>query len=241
MDVWDDATTPLEVPGMPRRPARRAPITADLNVWLECYGKLAAGLCARFPEKSPQLWAYQTTIIRAARNYETGAWVAYDCQYRREALAAKSLDCSTPNHRLYSETFTGRAKIFPRCNICLSDAHLANQCPSNPNPFAAWWGTESCRQPGPSSQWPLRAPGANRGQQQSACRNYNENRYMYPRCRYTHQCLECSQPHPYAHCPRNPSSKPYNRPRSSAKYQHLPPTHCFTLAAFASTQASSVH
>lgn len=142
MDVWDKATAPSEIPGVPRRPARRAPIT-NLNIWHECYGKMVAILCTRFPEKSPELWAYQSSIIRAARNYETGAWVAYDRQYRREALAAKILNWSTPNHQLYSEAFTGQVKIISRCSICLSNAHLANQCPSNPNPFAAWWAASN--------------------------------------------------------------------------------------------------
>ena len=52
---------------------------------------LAAILVTCFPEKAPELWAYQTTILRAARNYEGTAWVTYDRQFCREALARKDL------------------------------------------------------------------------------------------------------------------------------------------------------
>ncbi len=46
----------------------------------------------------PELFAYQATIVRAERNYEAGWWVAYDRQFRREALARKDLNCRPPTH-----------------------------------------------------------------------------------------------------------------------------------------------
>eukprot|EP00731_Ephydatia_muelleri_P008707 Em0004g1045a len=45
-------------------------------------------------------------------------WVAYDRQYRREALARKDLNWSATNSRLYNEAFTGCAKAIPRCCHC---------------------------------------------------------------------------------------------------------------------------
>ena len=222
-DAWEEPLV-SDPSGMNRRPSRRAPVT-DLNIWLDCYGRLAALLSTRFPEKAPEFWAYQSTIVRAARNYEGATWVAYDRQYRREALANKNLNWSVPNPRLYSEAFTGRARSIPRCQVCLSDTHAAQQCPSNPNPFAAFgWGLDT-RQMAPSVQWPVRTPTASRTQN-PVCRNYNENRCSYPKCRYVHQCLECGYPHPYVHCPRNPASqafRPGNRSRSPIRQARQPP------------------
>ena len=42
------------------------------------------------------------------------------------------------------------------------------------------------------------------------CRNYNENRCRYSRCRYIHLCLGCAGQHPALQCPRrlSPSVKP---------------------------------
>ena len=76
-DAWQDDLS-SEPPNLPHRPTRRAPVT-DISVWLECYFRMAAIIVTRFPEKAPELWAYQATILRAAQNYEGTAWVAYDC------------------------------------------------------------------------------------------------------------------------------------------------------------------
>jgi len=53
---------------------------------------MGAFLASRFPLKAPELFSYMASIIRAERNYESRRWVAYDRQYRREALARRSLD-----------------------------------------------------------------------------------------------------------------------------------------------------
>ena len=90
----------------------RLPVTA-LSQWLEKYSVLAAVLAHRFPEKAPELFAYQAHIIRCERNYQRQQWVAYDRRYRKEALATRSLDWSLPNQRLFQEAFTGRARDIP--------------------------------------------------------------------------------------------------------------------------------
>ena len=85
------------------------------------------------PHQSAEMWVYQSAIIRAARNFKGTAWVAYDHQYRREALARKDLNWSVVNSRLYSEAFTSRSKVIPRCRYCLSETHDLRACPSNPD------------------------------------------------------------------------------------------------------------
>jgi len=74
---------------------------------------MVALVVTRFPHKAPQLFAYQAAIARAERNYEAGRWVAYDRQFRREALMRQDLNWSVPDKRLYSEAFTGRARSIP--------------------------------------------------------------------------------------------------------------------------------
>ncbi len=78
---------------------------------------MAAALAQRFPEKAPELFAYQAHIIRCERNYQRQQWVAYDRRFRKEALALKSLDWSVPNQRLFQEAFTEREKDIPRCQL----------------------------------------------------------------------------------------------------------------------------
>ena len=93
----DDLPTPG--PGQPPLPAR--PPIQDITTWVEKFSLMAAILATRFPEKAPELFAYQASIVRAERNFEGRRWVTYDRCYRREALATKDLNWSAPNLRLY--------------------------------------------------------------------------------------------------------------------------------------------
>ena len=141
---------PTQVPGRPPPPAR-LPIT-DISIWVERYSLMAATLAARFPEKAPELFAYQATIVRAERNYDTGRWVLNDRQFRREALARKDRNWSITDPRLYNEAFTGRARAIPRCTFCLHDDHTGQYCPQNPNrPWLGWIPETAMWQPMPSS------------------------------------------------------------------------------------------
>lgn len=112
---------------------RRAPVQ-DMSLWIEYYSCMAAVLVSRFPDKGPELWTYQASIVWAARNFEGSTRVPYNRQYRWEALARKSLNWSQVNSRLYNEAFTGRAKVIPRCHHCLSDTQAASACLLNASP-----------------------------------------------------------------------------------------------------------
>eukprot|EP00731_Ephydatia_muelleri_P020618 Em0013g345a len=142
-----------------------------ISLWIECFSRMAAVLVTRYPDKGPELWAYQASIVRAARNYEGLAWVAYDRQYRREALARKDLKWSATNSRLYNEAFTGRAKAIPRCRHCLSDSHTTAHCTLD-----ATLGTPTQVHPNAGSS------------SSEICRSYNAGRCQYVRCRYRHVC-----------------------------------------------------
>ena len=198
-DIWPDEPSGSDSTHTPRRPSK--PPVTSIRTWLECYGRMAAVLTARFPEKAAELWAYQTSIIHAAHTYEGANWVAYDRLYWREKLAAKDLNWSVPSQRLYSEAFTGRAKRQPQCPHCLSEDHAAAGCPHNLNPPNVGWfqGTPQpqfgTHQPGPSSTLPKVNP------RQEICRNFNGGRCRFTRCRFLHACSECAGPHAAMHCP----------------------------------------
>ena len=80
-DTWhEDGHASLDGGEAQRRHSRRPPVT-DTMTWLQCYVRLAEVLSTRYPDKAQELWAYQSLIIRAARNYLGQAWMAYDCLY----------------------------------------------------------------------------------------------------------------------------------------------------------------
>ena len=134
VSVEDDS---LHSTGRPH-PAR-LPITS-ISQWLERFSMMAAIIVTRFPLKAPELLAYQSLIVRAQCNYEGEHWVAYDRQFRREALARRDLNWSVPDSRLYQEEFTGRALFLTRCSYCLAEDHSSTQCSRNPNrpTFPPW-------------------------------------------------------------------------------------------------------
>eukprot|EP00731_Ephydatia_muelleri_P038276 Em0703g1a len=77
-DAWqEESQSGTDGNPMVRRLVRRAPLT-EITLWLEGFAQLASVLTTTHPTKSAELWAYQSAIIRAARNFEGTAWVAYD-------------------------------------------------------------------------------------------------------------------------------------------------------------------
>ena len=130
--------------------------------------------------------------------------MAYDRQFRREALARRSLDWSTPDPRLYSEAFTGRARSIPRCSVCLQNDHQVQNCPLNPD--RPWWAG-----PPGAVPWSMPPVGQSQGMSSSSkpsrkaievCQRFNEGRCRHPTCQYIHTCSECNGNHPVIHCGR---------------------------------------
>ena len=193
-DMWHEDGHASPDGGEAQRCPPHCPPLTDIMTWLQCYASLAAVLSTRYPDKAPELWAYQSLIIRAARNYERQAWVAYDHQYRREALAKGDLNWSTLDSRLYNEAFMGRARAIAHCQHCLSEALGSVNCPSNPNP---------------SSYQPLvevgNAPGTllGAGSRQEICKCFNKGRCRFLHSKYLHICKECFHPHLWITCRNN--------------------------------------
>ena len=124
-------------PRPPGKPAPARPPIQCISQWSERFCLMARILPTKFPEKAPEFFAYHASIIRVERNYEKHRWVAYDRQYRREALARKDLNWSAENSWLYNEAFTGRAKAIPRCAYCLQDYHVESLCPVIPTNWSS--------------------------------------------------------------------------------------------------------
>ena len=184
---------------------------------------MAAIIVSRFPKKAPELFAYQASIVRAARNYEDDCWVTYDRQFRREALAKKDLDWSVPNIRLYNEAFTGRARTIPRCSFCLQDDHSSQDCSKNPaRAWQQWYQVNLMSTQTPQqTHTPLLDPAT--GQQ--TCKRFNRGACRDPaRCKYKHVCFDCGGSHAISQCPLHAKARSgYNRPGLAMPKRDAPP------------------
>jgi hypothetical protein len=174
----------------------RRPSVTEISVWMECFATLAALVSYRYPGKAPQLFAYCRTIVRASRNYEGLAWVAYDNAFRRQAAIRRSYEWGSIDPVLYNEAFTGRARIKTRCHHCLSDTHTSDECVSTPPRLV--WASDSARPQGARQQI-RRQP-----RQVQVCGLFNlakGNSCSYQRCKYAHICSNCYLgPHPASRC-----------------------------------------
>ncbi len=189
--------TPEDSPTQPTGSRRRI---VTLSQWLERFSIMAATIATRFPKKAPELFAYQALIIRAERTFESACWVAYDRQFRRQALSRGDLNWSVPDARLYNISFTGRAKAINRCAECYSEDHLADRCPTlinqsltalvqaaaSPHAYQVNAGPQTF--PPHKLNQTLALPGA----AQETCRRYNAGTCRSRMCKYVHVCIDCA-------------------------------------------------
>ena len=198
VEMSEIAADEFPTPNLGQPPTPSRPPIHDISIWMEKFAVMAAILAARFPEKSPELFAYLAAIVRAERNFDNQCWVAYDRCYRREALGQKDLNWSIPNIRLYNEAFTGRARAIPRCAHCLQEDHVARYCPLNPNRVWLDWSAPSPATygQGQGRPQPYQVP--------EHCRRFNAGKCKLTAatCRFSHRCGECNGPHPKFQCPR---------------------------------------
>ena len=184
---------------------RRGPVT-DILLWVECYSSLVGVLSTGFPTKTPELMAYQRTIVRAHRSFLGEGWVTYDTCFCRRAAATKSLDWGQVDFTLYNETFTGRAKPISRCRHCSSEHHTSTECSFAPEPPR--------RSSNPRMSFlPPRPEVSQQSNQQPAhrCKLYNHklgDRCRFNPCKFRHACTECNmRGHPASQCRGKPGSR----------------------------------
>lgn len=209
------------LPSTSKHSTYRPPVR-NISRWIEKYAIMAALLCARFPEKGPELFAYLQTIVAAERDYETDQWLVYDRLYRRQALSQKSLDWSVIDSRLYQSSFTGRARTIVRCPDCLEGHDKSEPCRLQPQPLVVAW-PQPAWQSQPYAYQPTQ-PVFNPTQalqHPEPCRRYNKGLCKSgSKCKYQHVCSACGGRHPASHCstPRTGPIRPMMGPRPQTPY-----------------------
>ena len=144
----------------------------------------------RFPEKVPELFAYQAQNYPGRTNYEQGRRVSYNRQFRREALARKDLNWSVTDTRLYSETFTGRARAIPRCSFCLQDDHTGPILSQEPRSAVARLAPRSYPFSVFPAIWSFNRIASSQKPLAELCRRYNEGQCKQTQCHHAHACAE---------------------------------------------------
>ncbi len=86
---------------MSRSSRREVP---DMESWLQCFSSYAAVVCAKYPQKAQDLWAYQAFIIAEHRKCGGRGWLLYDSAFRQQISLAEA-NFAKVNQGLYATTF----------------------------------------------------------------------------------------------------------------------------------------
>ena len=73
----------------------------------------ASVLCDMYPDKVQQMFAYQTIMVREARDCGGKGWIAYDMMFRQQAAKNPKVDWSVINNSLYSTASLRSLKTQP--------------------------------------------------------------------------------------------------------------------------------
>ena len=199
-ELW---TAKLEDPPKQSAARRKSQVT-DLVTWTQCFAVYVAVMAGKHPEAVPELMAYLISIVRASQDYTGAAWVRYDAAYRRQAASNGNRTWSRINPSLFSLCFTGKAQGSPRCELCLAMSHSSADCslsadtdPDLPSRLkAVEAAVVAFASPARRAERKTAAPFSS-----EICKNWNEKRCTFRRCRYRHACASCGGAHPVADCP----------------------------------------
>ena len=119
-----------ETSNVSKAPRRDIP---DILSWIQCFGIYISVMASKFPDRVPNMVAYQTTLVREAHQCGGGSWLAYDTEFRQQAAADPLCDWSKLNSSLYPVTFMAQASGKGRC--CphrLEPDHMGDDCALSP-------------------------------------------------------------------------------------------------------------
>ncbi len=170
----------------------------DIESWLQCFSAYAAVICAKYPHKARELWAYQAFVIAEHRKCGGRGWLLYDSAFRQQIASLDEVDFSRVNQGLYATTFLAYGGKGLFCSRCMASDHSQDECALHPNrdvpvvqiqERAGRWRKDE-------AQGEARRRRGRRG----ACYAYNEGRCPLPYCRFDHVCSLCGGDHRRTSC-----------------------------------------
>ena len=191
----------------------------DILSWVQCFGIYISIVVVvqLHPEKTQQLLAYQTMLLREARRCGGNGWQTYDTMFRQQVANNPTADWSKLNSSLYAVNFLANQNGKGRtCQHCLETDHSSNECALASTKAGRASGGESSPDDirGGRSRWER---GDRKGRSSKICFSWNDGRCAVPYCDYRHICAKCSGEHKAIHCTAYPPLKGSSQPPKGAK------------------------
>ena len=166
--------------------------------WTEYFLAYIAIVAKQNSDRVPDLLAYASLIISAARRFKGNGWQVYDAKFHSQAAANSLTVWAQTNSSLWTTVFS-TAEAFNHCTRCLSVDHLSEECHKNSrsNKFPD-------EDAGPTTSRTQARHGV-----QPICKSWNYSHCVSATCAYRHVCLECRENHHIVQCPTNRHFQPY--------------------------------
>ena len=102
----------------------------SILAWTECFLAYIAIAVKRDPAHVPDLLAYASLIISAARRFKGNGWQVYDANFRSQAAANSLTVWAQTNSSLWTTVFS-TTEAVDHCTHCLSVDHMSEECHKN--------------------------------------------------------------------------------------------------------------
>ena len=179
----------------------------DILSWVQCFATYACVLGEAHPEKTKELWAYMSLIVREARRCGGSGWREYDGMFRQQAPSAINLEWGKLDGSLYAVTFlahqSGRGRL---CRWCQESDHQSGDCALVPDrqSSSAVVPSSSLETKQTSSSGREGRTQGRSGRSEKICYSWNAGKCRFhPYCRFRHVCstVGCNEDHRAIECP----------------------------------------
>ena len=189
----------------------------DILSWVQCFGIYTSIVVQTRPEKTQQLLAYQTMLLREARRCGGTGWQTYDTMFRQQVANNTTADGSKLNSSLYAVNFlANQNRRGKTCQHCLETDHLSSECALAPVKVDRAPSRDSTRDDAQTSR-SREERGERRGRGNRVCFSWNDGRCAVPYCEYRHICAKCGGEHKAIHCTTYPPLKPTSSSSKGAR------------------------
>ena len=171
----------------------------DFDSWLQCFSLYAAVVCAKYPQKARELWAYQALMLAEYRKCGGRGWLLYDSAFLQQITDLEAVDFSKVNQGLYATTFLAYGGKGLFCSRCMASDHSQEDCALHPRREVPVVQLQEQR-PAGGRRDELQGDARRRRGRRGACYAFNDGRCSLPYCRFEHVCSVCGGEHRKSGC-----------------------------------------
>lgn len=116
-------------PSTPKPPVKQI---SSIEEWVMCFNSFLAIMAMKHPEKTKELLAYSSVIVKASKEFEGLPWLEYDSRFRKEVAVNQSKSWAVIDASAWTLCF---ANAKPKVGKARSTASMAQRNESRFQPY----------------------------------------------------------------------------------------------------------